>query len=315
VAAVQIESRHGLISSNHAHAAPFIEQAAAAGAQLVVLPELFASGYVPNPRVWDFGEPQDGPTASWLKETSKRLGIWLGAGLLQTDGKDFFNVFALSAPDGKIAGYARKANAEAYCFKRRRGVHVIDTALGRIGVGICADNHFVSLVQQLQAESVDLMLMPHAWPTPGRTTLFVSERDICEQREKSRQLTLLYAKCLGVPVVFVNGIGRMGRLAGLLGRVMDPDVFRLDGRSMIIDSDGSLKAELGTEEGVIAADIVLDPSRKRNVKPKSYGGWLHPGSAVARNIIIPLDIAFGVLTYTLNPMRRRKARAITARIG
>jgi hypothetical protein len=41
--------------------------------------------------------------------------------------------------------------------------------------------------------------------------------------------------------------------------------------------------------------------------------WLHPGSAIARNIIIPVDITFGVLSYRLDPRRPRKARRITSR--
>jgi N-carbamoylputrescine amidase len=309
---VQVESRHGKIVENHARATPFIEQAAAAGAHLVVLPELFASGYIPNKAIWDLAEPRGGRTAAWLKETSRRLGIWLGAGLVETDGTDFFNVFILCRPDGNIAGTARKDNAEAYCFKRGRGIHVIDTAIGRIGAGICADNHFASLVALLQAKGVDLMLMPHAWPTPVRTTRLVSERDMREQRDRPQQLAALYARCLGVPVVFVNGIGRMAPLAGLLGRVMDPDVFRLEGRSRIVDSDGALKAALADEAGVITADVTLDPSRKLRIQPPSYGGWLHPGSAIARNVIIPLDIAFGVLSYRLDPMRERKARQVAS---
>lgn len=315
MAAVQIESRHGLIAANHAHATPFVEQAAAAGANIIVLPELFASGYIPNKAIWDFAEPRGGATASWLGQTSKRLGVWLGAGLIETDGEDFFNVFVLCGPDGEIAGTARKHNAEAFCFKRGRGIHVIDTTIGRIGVGICADNHFASFVALLQAEAVDLMLMPHAWPTPVRTTRLVSEEDIREQHAKPQQLAALYARGLGVPVVFVNGVGRMGRLAGLLGRVMDPEVFRLQGGSRIIDSDGTLKAELGSGEGVIAADVALDPARKRSLTPPSYGGWVHPGSALARNIITPLDVAVGVLSYTLDPRRGRKARQIASRDG
>ena len=144
LAVVQVESQHGLIAENHTHATPFIERAAAAGANVVVLPELFASGYIPNKAVWDFAEPRGGPTATWLEQTSKRLGVWLGAGLIEADGKDFFNAFILSGPDGDIAGTARKANAEAFCFKRGCGTHVVDTAIGKIGVGICADNHFAS---------------------------------------------------------------------------------------------------------------------------------------------------------------------------
>jgi hypothetical protein len=67
------------------------------------------------------------------------------------------------------------------------------------------------------------MLMPHAWPTPVRTTRLVSERDIREQREKPQQLAALYARCFCVPVMFVNCIGRIAPVAGLLGRVMDPE--------------------------------------------------------------------------------------------
>jgi predicted amidohydrolase len=54
---VQVESRHGKIAENHARATPFIQHAAAAGASMVVLPELFAPGYIPNKAIWDLAEP------------------------------------------------------------------------------------------------------------------------------------------------------------------------------------------------------------------------------------------------------------------
>jgi N-carbamoylputrescine amidase len=108
-------------------------------------------------------------------------------------------------------------------------------------------------------------------------------------------------------------VGRMDRLAGLLGRVMDPEVFRLQGRSRIVDSGCNAQGRAWHDEGVIAADITLDPARKRSFIPPSYGGWVHPGSALARKIIIPLDVVVGVLSYTLEPRRRRKARQIASR--
>ena len=51
-------------------------------------------------------------------------------------------MFVLAGPDGEIAGRGYKTNAEANVFRRGRSVHVIDTAIGRIGIGICADNQF-----------------------------------------------------------------------------------------------------------------------------------------------------------------------------
>ena len=51
VAVVQVESRPGQIAANQAQALPFIETAVSQGAQLVILPELFACGYIPNSTV------------------------------------------------------------------------------------------------------------------------------------------------------------------------------------------------------------------------------------------------------------------------
>ena len=313
VAAIQVESKHGLIEANHAHAIPYIEKAAHDGAQLVVLPELFPSGYIPNETIWEAAEPQNGPTVTWLKRVAKRLGIYLGAGLLETDGRDFYNIFVLCGPDGQEAGRVSKIEAESYVFKRTSGSHVIHTPFGKIGVGICADNQMAVFLKQMAVDSVDLMLMPHGWPTPCRTSPQVSEQDIQEQHEKTRQLVTLYAQRLGVPAVFVNGTGSMGRMIGLLGRFMDPSVFRLEGRSQIVDSDGTCMGELGSEEGLLIADVTLDPARKHFSEPESYDGWLLPGNAVSRKVIVPFDVNVGQLWYTLSSQRRRKAREIQSR--
>lgn len=313
VAAIQVESKHGLIEANHEHARPFIEKAARDGAQLVVLPELFPSGYIPNATIWESAEPKNGPTLTWLKQTSNRLGIYLGAGLLESDGRDFYNIFVLCDPDGREAGRVCKIQAESYVFKRTSGSHVIHTTFGRIGVGICADNQMAAFLKQMAADSVDLMLMPHGWPTPCRTSPQVSEQDIQEQHARTRQLVTLYAQRLGVPAVFVNGTGPMGRMIGLLGRFMDPSVFRLEGRSQIIDSDGTCLGELGSEEDVLSADVTLDPARKHFSEPESYDGWLLPGNAISRKVIVPFDVNVGQMWYRLSSLRRRKARQIQSR--
>lgn len=138
LAAIQAQALPGQIAANLEHAAGLVEQAAGQGAAMVILPELFSCGYVPNRGVWEAAEPMGGRTDRWLAATARRLGIYLGAGAAETDGTDFFNVFTLAAPDGQIAGRACKANAEASIFRRGRSVHLIKTRAGRIGVGICA---------------------------------------------------------------------------------------------------------------------------------------------------------------------------------
>ena len=44
--------------------------------------------------------------------------------------------------------------------------------------------------------------------------------------------------------------------------------------------------------------------------PASYDGWLLPGAAVSRKVIVPLDVSLGRIYYTLSALRRRKAQEI-----
>jgi N-carbamoylputrescine amidase len=313
LAAVQVRSEPGQAEANRRHAMPFIEQAAAQGAGLVVLPELFSCGYVANRAIWDMGEARQGSTARWLAATAARLGIYLGAGLAESDGSGFSNVFILAGPDGQIAGRACKANAEANVFRRGRHDHLIVTPIGRIGVGICADNQYathLALMHQLQA---DLVLMPHAWPTPAKAGGPVTGKDVAAQQRRMTELPVLYARALGVPVVFANQVGPLIPIGGLFGRLMNPKIYRLRGQSRIIGSDGTVLAELAEQEGAVVAAAVMDPGRKHYQPQPRYSGWLQPGPALARKVIIPLGITSGTLSYLLSRERRHKAQACLAR--
>ena len=293
LAAIQIRSLPGQVEANLEHAAGLVAQAAAQGAMMAVLPELFSCGYVPNRAVWDTAEAWGGRTDRWLAATARRLGIYLGAGAAETDGSDIFDVFTLATPRGQVAGRAVKANAEASIFRRGRAAHLIDTPAGRIGIGICADNQFAATLRLMHEQQADLILMPHAWPTPARAAGLVSQADVAAQQQRMTELPVLYARALGVPVVFVNQVGPLLPIGGLLGHLMDPAVWQLRGQSRIVDSDGSVLGQLGDEEGLLTAEAVMDPARKHYDAPPGSGGWLQPGPWAGRHIIIPLDIAVG----------------------
>jgi N-carbamoylputrescine amidase len=313
LAAVQARSRPGEIGANLEHAETLVEHAAAQGARLVALPELFSCGYVPNRAIWDLAEPANGPTASWLASTARRLGIYLGAGYAESDGVDFFNSFILAGPDGQVAGRAYKTNAEASIFRRGRQAHLIVTPIGRIGIGICADNQFSAHLRLMHEQGADLIVMPHAWPTPVKAAGLVSEADVAAQQSRMIELPALYARSLGVPVLFVNQVGPLVPIGGILGRLMDPATWRLRGQSQIIDSDGSVLGRLADEEGVLIAEAVMDPARKHYNARSSFNGWLQPGDWAARHVIIPADIAAGRLLYDTSRIRWRKASLAAAR--
>ena len=165
IAAVQMTSTDHDIEGNLRRATAFAESAAAKGAQFVVFPELMSTGSYISYDSWDSAEPSDGKTVHWLKTSSRRLQVWMGTSFLEADGEDFYDTFVLTTPEGVVAGRVRKqtpAGPEAYFFRGEIGPHVIETAIGRIGIGICSENYYCFAASQMLKQSADFVLMPHA---------------------------------------------------------------------------------------------------------------------------------------------------------
>ncbi len=314
IAVVQIQAHLGDLQGNLARAMPFIEQAARQGAQLVALPELAACGYSMSDAIWDWGETAIGPTVQWLKETASRLGIYLGTGFLEVEELDFYNSYAIATPEGAIAGIVRKTMAETACFRCSDGPHVVETAIARIGVGICADNLFAPNLRKMQDGGADLLLMPHAAPIPYRTGGLVSEKDIPEARESLGQMAPRYTRLIGIPVAFINQVGPRGleNWVGLFGRLMNAQQFKLGGLSTIADSAGTVCAQMDDNaEGVLIADMMLDPARKIAARPVGYGryggGFVTPHPFLFE-AICTVDAFFGRRHYQASRLREVKAR-------
>ena len=133
-------------------------------------------------------------------------------------------------------------------------------------------------------QQADLILMPHAWPTPARAAGLVSQADVAAQQQRMTELPVLYARALGVPVVFVNQVGPLLPIGGILGHLMDTRIWRLRGQSRIVDSDGSVLGQLGEDEGVLTADVLRGSAAiaGRHVRqpgsPAAHGRQIHAGS-------------------------------------
>jgi len=309
VAALQLRSANGDIEGNLAHAAPFVQEAARLGAALVVLPEFYPSGYVFTKKMWDTAETAGGPTISWLTEASRRLSIYLGTSFIEAEGSDFFNSFYLADPSGRIAGIVRKqalATFEA-CFTRGApGPHVIATDIGLIGVGICFENALAFIPRLMHEQSADLLLMPHS--APGASpSFFTSKRDVAVEAERFRGLAERYARMLGIPAILVNKIGPWE--SPLPGIPFFTERSKFLAMSSIADSDGTVAARLDDEEGIVWADVRLDPARKKKEPPESHGRWNDPPYMLEH--LVGWSASVGRLWYTLSAERRRRARDLT----
>ncbi|MDD5105635.1 MAG: carbon-nitrogen hydrolase family protein [Desulfuromonadaceae bacterium] len=306
VAAIQIDCAPGEIARNLAHAGEMVKQAADQGACLVLLPELMPSGYMATEAIWDSAEPDNGTSIQWLYSTAKHHGIYLGFSYLEAEGEHFYNSFVLASPEGKLLGRVRKnppASIEAYFFAADNGSHIIETDFGRIGVGICYENLLYSQICSLYENDVDLVLSPAAAGRPKP----IIPGDIARFEKALVNSRGVYAQTLGVPVIMANRAGLLEtELPGNLPYLKSS----FPGLSSIVDADGTVRAELGDEEGIIIADVSLGQRPKSRNKPKRYGRmWGTPVPWYA--FIWPLTQKMGEKSYSANHRRRERALSIS----
>jgi len=307
VAAVQMICQDGLVTTNLEHASELSLQAVQRGAQLILFPEFMSQGYLLTTELWDSAEPFQGPTTSWLCATARRHNIYIGSTFLEVKDGHFLNTFVLAEPSGKIAGAVHKRHPslwEAYFFKGSCGQQFVETEIGRIGVGICFDNHTYDVASAIAASKIDLMLMPHSYCTPTLPTKTVSLSDIERLNDLPCRVGHLYNSMFGIPVVMCNKSGPWNSPVPntILGI---PQNFRFSGRSLILDSDGSICFELGEEESIAVGKVYLKPDLKQmSVVPK-YSRYIYPGP-LGREIIRLIEWR-GSLNYKYSNLRKQKA--------
>ena len=304
IAVVQMKSVDHDIDANLRQATTYAEQAAARGAQFVLFPEFMATGSYLSFDTWDSAEPSQGKSVEWLKSTSRRLHVWLGAGFFEASGEDFYDTFVLAAPSGAEAGRVRKqipAGPEGYFFRGDVGPHVISTAIGKIGIGICAENYYCFAASQFLKDSADFIVMPHSSPDMSNSGGLASP--------PGSRIASWYAKKLGVPVAMVNKVGRSYK--------PPPNEINgvFPGRSAIVDSDGTILQSMDDQQGIGIASITIDPDRKTRADQVCTGIGIAElavgGSAGAAAVAD--EYARAQKSYDGNPARKAKALSISGK--
>jgi predicted amidohydrolase len=171
-AAVQLFATPFALERNLETAERLVRQAAAQGARVVVLPELFNTGYVYTPRLFEAAEGDDGPTLRWLTGLSAELKMVLGGAMLLRDGRRSFDTFVLAEPDGRLHRYRKQHPLlwEHCYFESGDSPCIAETSIGRIGLLIGWDAAFRSSWEAYR-DRVDLVLAACAPPRFHRAVL------------------------------------------------------------------------------------------------------------------------------------------------
>ena len=174
VACHQLAPVVGELDANRERALAGIDAAAAAGAQIVVLPELVTSGYVFHDadEARALAEPADGPTLAGWAERAAAHGLVVAGGFAELGPQGrLYNSAALVDAAGVRAVYRK-----AHLWDREPDVFtpgddeppVLDTAHGRIGLMVCYDVEFPEWVRSVALRGAELLCVPTNWPREPR---------------------------------------------------------------------------------------------------------------------------------------------------
>lgn len=305
VSVAQITCIDGSVEHNLSHAFELATVASKNNAELVLFPEFMPQGYRLTNEIWNAAEPYNGPTTNWLCTTARGLNIYVGTSFLEARNGHFVNTFVMADPSGKIVGVVRKRYPsmwEAYYFKGAAGDHIIETEFGKVGVGICFDNHTYKVASLISKGNPDIVLMPHSYCTPTVPNKLTTMDDIERLKSLPVKVARLYNSFFGVPVLMCNKSGNWD--SPVPNKIFgSPKDFTFSGKSAIIDADGDILVELDDHETIGYGRVNLDPALKKNGTIPKYSRYIYPGPA-GREIIRLIEFQ-GYLNYTFNRLRKR----------
>ncbi|MFJ2029121.1 nitrilase-related carbon-nitrogen hydrolase [Streptosporangium sp. NPDC087985] len=279
VACCQLALTVGDPEGNRAAARQAVERAAAAGARVVVLPELANSGYMfrDAEEAGELAEPLDGPTVEGWGAAARRHGLILVGGLCERDEDGLVRNSAVLVDESGVRAVYRKAHLwdteKAVFVPGDELPPVIETPVGRVGVLVCYDLRFPEWVRTVALRGADLLCAPTNWPLSPRPA---GERPVEVVRVQANA---------SVNRMFVAVCDRAGPERGVAWV----------GGSVVTDADGFLLAgpRPAYDEGLVIAECRLGDARNKRIsenndvhadrRPELYRSIVEPGQALPRS--------------------------------
>ncbi|MGW1882664.1 carbon-nitrogen family hydrolase [Streptomyces sp. NPDC001970] len=233
------------VESRRQRAASLVREQA--GADVVVLPELWPVGAFAYELFATEAEPLEGPTYEVMSKAASDAGVWLhagsvverasGTGSAASDGP-LYNTSLVFSPTGELARVYRKIHRFGFdkgeAVMMAAGTELVTVPLpdATLGLATCYDLRFPELFRGLVDAGADVLVVAAGWPERRRAhwTLLAQARAVENQ-------------------AYVLAVGSSGTHAGV----------EQAGHSIVVDPWGKVLAEAGAAEEVLTVD--LDPSK------------------------------------------------------
>ena len=232
-------------SGNREQALTWIRAAADAGAGLVVLPELAATGYAFD----SVDEAQRGAEAgaefvAVVAAAAAARDIDVVAGFAEFEDGTRYNAAVVAGPEGVRAVYRKN-----HCFYREKdwfepgnGLVVVERSWGRLGVLICYDMWFPEAARALAHARADVIAVPTNWVGNFKATHH-DDRGYCQ----GNYVAMVTAAQTGCAIACADRIGREGELQYLgASIIVKPDGWPVAGPASV-DSEAMLVADIDVE--------------------------------------------------------------------
>jgi N-carbamoylputrescine amidase len=160
--------------ANIANAEKLIREAAARGANIVLIQELFETPYFckdHQSQHFDLAHPLEGhPAVEHFRALARELGVVLPVSVFERADNAFFNSVAVVDADGSVLGIYRKSHIpegpgyheKFYFSPGDTGFRVFDSRYGKIGVAICWDQWFPEAARSMALLGAEILLYPTA---------------------------------------------------------------------------------------------------------------------------------------------------------
>jgi N-carbamoylputrescine amidase len=276
VAALQLALGAPDEAENIAAVSALVEEAAKAGAQVVLPPELFSGPYfckVEDEALFALARPTlEHPSVKAMQALAGKLRVAIPTSFFERDGQHYYNTLAMIDEHGEVLGTYRKSHIpdgpgyeEKFYFRPgNTGFKVWEVAGSRIGVGICWDQWYPECARAMALMGAEMLL----YPTAIGSEPYDTDLDTSRMWRRAMQGHAV-SNCM--PVIAANRIGTEDGPNGSQ---------RFYGHSFISDEWGDLVAEYGSEEsGTLIAALDLGRAARhragmgffRDRRPELYG--------------------------------------------